>query len=226
MPFESSPGQEQVFSLIDTATHTDTPTNQPTFLQAMYKLRLLLLAVVAACALAFVAPVPVRRVSKVRPRERQKSESPNTQSTDLGAYLPGVRRIRHINQSIDEYDILGLLTHMSQTPSFPPLFLLALQLQQYAAPPNLLTQADACLNGECSVEDVTELLTQIRVKVKDLKEQTAALQELEAELTGKNTGTDPVCAVAPGTVLWRSSRPTQPHAHSYTYKFPHPSWRR
>lgn len=36
--------------------------------------------------------------------------------------------------------------------------------------------------------NTTELLVQIRVQVKNLKEQTAALEQLEAELAGKNTG--------------------------------------
>jgi len=53
---------------------------------------------------------------------------------------------------------------------------------------NILTQADKCLGGECSVDDVSELLVQIRVQIKALKESTAALEQLEGELSGKNTG--------------------------------------
>ena len=51
-----------------------------------------------------------------------------------------------------------------------------------------MTQADKCLGGECSVDDVSELLVQIRVQIKALKESTAALEQLEGELSGKNTG--------------------------------------
>lgn len=153
----------------------------------MYKLRVLLVAVVAACAVAFVPPVPpVRQATKVRRESRRRK---------------GGREERPFSGTG-----MKLTLNLSLSPS----------LQLYAAP-NLLTQADLCLNGECSVEDVsgayvsgwppispdvpplsalptslhstrptTELLTQIRVKVKDLKEQTTALQQLEAELTGKN----------------------------------------
>lgn len=74
----------------------------------------------------------------------------------------------------------------------------------FAAPQvNILTQADKCLGGECSVDDVSELLVQIRVQIKALKESTAALEQLEGELSGKNTGvaTDQVKALIKAVLL-------------------------
>lgn len=49
------------------------------------------------------------------------------------------------------------------------------------APDNLLKQAEICLNGECEVGDVNDLLIQIRVRIKEL-------QTLEGELTSMASG--------------------------------------
>jgi len=52
--------------------------------------------------------------------------------------------------------------------------------------PHQQQQADNCLNGECSIDDVNDLLIQLRVQVKNLKSQVGELEKYEQQLTQMN----------------------------------------
>lgn len=97
----------------------------------MFKLRLVLLAVLAAALVqAFIPPLP-------------KGFARAKVSETLAVALDG--------------SLLLLSIAFCGLTRFPSLLILLVQRQPlFAAPqPNLLTQADKCLGGECSIDDVS-----------------------------------------------------------------------
>ncbi|EKU22748.1 hypothetical protein NGA_0252402 [Nannochloropsis gaditana CCMP526] len=71
-------------------------------------------------------------------------------------------------------------------PPAPRVIRSASQVVFAEAEKNFITEADNCLNGECSIDDVNDLLIQLRVEIKSLKTKLAEVEACEQQLTQMN----------------------------------------